>query len=82
MTIVSFMDLHGIHNVTVSTLSHNSQNLFVSTRYTAEKHHYLHDIKADILEPAYHHPRRFLMLSGLKGEFQGLGLWYIVKESR
>ena len=34
----------------MSTLSHNSQKLLVSTRYTAKKSHGLHDIKADIFE--------------------------------
>ena len=67
---------------TVSTLSHNSQKLLVSTRYTTENSHGLHDIKVGILNLAYHHPRRFLWSSGLEGEFQGLGLWYIIKESR
>ena len=47
MMIASFMDLHGIHKP-VSTLSHNSHKLLVSTRYTTEKSHSLHDIKADI----------------------------------
>ena len=66
----------------VSTLSHNSLKLLVSTRYTTENSHGLHDIKVNILKLAYHHPRRFSGLLGLEGEFQGLGLWYIVKESR
>ena len=67
---------------TVSTLSHNSQKLLVSTRNTTENSHGLHDIKVDIFKLAYHHTKRFSVLSGLEGEFQGLGLWYIVKESR
>ena len=43
----------------VSTLSHNSQKLLVSTRYTPEKSHGLHNIKANILKLVYHHPRWF-----------------------
>ena len=43
-----------------STLSHNSQNLLVPSRYTAEKSHSLRDIKADILKLEYHHPSRYL----------------------
>ena len=55
----------------------------MSTRYTTEKSHGLHDIKTDILNLAYHHPSGvFSGLSGLDGEFQGLDLWYIVKESQ
>ena len=54
----------------------------MSTRYTTEKSHGLHDIKADISKLAYHHPDGFAGLSGLESEFQGLGVWYIVKESR
>ena len=54
----------------------------MSTRYTTEKSRGLHHIKADILKLVYHHPDGFAGLSGLEGEFQGLGLWYIVKESR
>ena len=53
----------------MSTLSHNSQKTFVSTRYTAEKRHGPHDIKADILKLEYHHRRRFWGLLGLEGEF-------------
>ena len=47
--MVSFMNLHGIHKP-MSTLSHNSHKLLVSTRYTTEKSHGLHDIKTDILK--------------------------------
>ena len=74
--ISSFMDLHGIHKP-VSTLLYKSQKLIVSTRYTTEKSHGLHDIKAklkaDILKLAYHQ-NGFSWLSGLEGEFQGLDL--------
>ena len=74
MMIASFMDLHGIHKP-VSTLSHNSHKLLVSTRYTTEKSHSLHDIKAShiIIQDG------FSGFSGLEGEFQGLDIWYIVK---
>ena len=44
----------------ISTLSHDSETLLVSTRYTAEKSHGLKDIQADILKLVYHHPRRVL----------------------
>ena len=54
---------------TVSSLLHNSQKLRVSTRYTVEKSHGLHDIKADIFKVEYHHPRRFLWVFRTK--------WYI-----
>ena len=40
----------------MSTQSHDSQNLLVSTRYTQEKSRGLRDIKADILKLVYHHP--------------------------
>ena len=40
----------------VSTQSHNSQKLLVSTRYTPEKSRGLHDIKPDIFKIVYHHP--------------------------
>ena len=55
MVIVYFMSLHGIQKP-VSTQSHNSQKLLVSTRYTPEKNRGLHDIKPDILKLVYHHP--------------------------
>ena len=51
----------------VSTLSHNSQKLLVSTRYTTENSRGLHDIKVDILKLAYHHPRRFLWAFRTRG---------------
>ena len=35
-----------------------------------------------LLKHVYHQQDCFFGLSGLKGEFQGLGLWYIVSESR
>ena len=38
------------HPKPVSTLMHNSRKLLVSTRYTPEKSHGLHDIKANILK--------------------------------
>ena len=66
----------------MSTQSHNPQKLLVSTRYTPENSRRLHDIKVDILKLKYHHPRMFVWVSGLEGEFLGLGLWYIVKELR
>ena len=47
-----------------------------------EKSHGLHDIKANILELIIQDCFSWLSLSGLEGEFQGLGLWYIVIESR
>ena len=78
------MDLHCINKLCLlstlyhqplSTLSHNSQKLLLSTRYTTGKSHGLHDIKADILKLAYHHPRRFLWAFKTIGEFQGMDLW-------
>ena len=41
----------------MSTLSHNSQNLLMPTRYTVEKSRGLYDIEADILKLEYHHQR-------------------------
>ena len=69
------------YHKTVSTLSHNSQKLLVSTRYTTENSHDLHDIKVNILKLAIIIQDGFSGLSGLEGEFQELCLWYIVKES-
>ena len=66
----------------MSTQSHNSQKLLVSTRYTPENSRGLHDIKADILKLNIIIQECLFGLSGLKGEFLGLGLWYIFKESR
>ena len=59
---------------TVSTLSHISQKVLVSTRYTTEKSHGLHDIKADILKLAFHHPRRFLWAFRTRGWVSRTGL--------
>ena len=63
MMISSFMYLHGIHKPMSTRYPypylhyHNSQKMFLSTQYTTEKSHGLHDIKADILKLTYHHPR-------------------------
>ena len=65
--------LHGLfygstwYPKTASTLSHNSQKLLVSTRYTTENSYGLHDIKVDILKLADHHPRRFLWAFRTRG---------------
>ena len=78
MMIASFMDLHGIHK-SLSTLSHNTQKLLVFTRYTTEKSHGLHDIKV-FYNSHIIIQEGFSGLSRLEGEFQGLALWYVVKE--
>ena len=58
----------------VSTLSYNSQGLLVPTRNPPGKSHGLPNSQADFLILAYNHP-------GLEGEFQRLGLWYIVNSN-
>ena len=53
--MASFMDLHGIQSLCLHCrIIH--KKLLVSTRYTAEKSHGLHNIKFEILKLEYHHP--------------------------
>ena len=58
----------------VSTQSHNSQKLLVSTRYTHKKSCGLHDIKVDILKLVYHHPRMFVWAFRTRGWLSRTGL--------
>ena len=58
----------------MSTQSHNSQKLLVSTLYTSEKSRGLHDIKADILKLVYHHPRMFVWAFRTRGRVSRTGL--------
>ena len=51
----------------VSTQSHYSQKLLVSTRYTPENSRGLHDINDNILKLEYHHPRMFVWAFRTKG---------------
>ena len=67
---------------TVSTLSHNPEQLRMSTRYTTENSHGLHDIKVDILKLTYHHPRRFLWAFRTRGYVSRTGLMVYSKKSR
>ena len=79
MMVASSMDLHGIQNMCLhSRILHKSY--LCSTRYTPEKSLGLYDFKADILKLVYAHLRRFIWAFRARGEFQGLCLWYIVKE--
>ena len=66
----------------MSTQSHNSQKILVSTRYTPKKSRGLHDIKADIRNSYIIIQECLFGLSGLEGGFLGLGVWYIAIESR
>ena len=67
MMIASFMDLHSIHNLCLQGIHCQClhcpifhKKLLLSTWYTTEKSHGLHNIKVDILNLSYHHPRQFL----------------------
>ena len=89
MMIASFMDLHSIHNLCL----HSIHNPCLHCRIIHKNCFCLHDtprkramvytisrlifcISHIIIQDA------FSGLSGLEGEFQGLYLWYIVKESQ
>ena len=72
MMMASFMDPRYPKNL--PTLSHNSQKLLVSTRYTTENSHGLHDIKDIILKLTYHHPRRFLWDFSTRGLVSRTGI--------
>ena len=64
----------------VSTQSHNSQKLLVSTRYTPKNSRGLHDIKADILKLVYHPPRMFVWAFRTRGWVSRT--WLIVYSKR
>ena len=86
--IASFMDLHSIHNLCL----HSIHNLCLHCRIVHKNCFCLHDTPRKIAM-VYTISRQifwilhiviqngFSGLSGLEGKFQGLYLWYIVKES-
>ena len=58
----------------MSTQSHNSQKLLVSTQYTPKMSRCLHDIKADILKLVYHPQRMFVWAFRTRGLVSRTGL--------
>ena len=85
--IASFMDLHSIHNLCLHGI-HNPclhcciihKNCFC-LHDTPRKRAMVYTISRPIFQLSHIIIRdSFSGLSGLEGEFQGLDLWYIVKE--
>ena len=68
------MSLHGIQNLCLhSRIIHKNYLCLHDTN--RKKSCGLHDIKADILKLAYHHPILFVWAFRTRGEFLGLSLW-------
>ena len=78
---VSFMSLHGIQNLCLhSRIIHKK---YLCLHDTHRKRAVVYTISRPIFCNSYIIIQECLFgLSGLEGEFLGLGLWYIAKESR
>ena len=78
---VSFMSLHGIQNLSLHSLIIHKNYLCLHD--THRKRAVVYTISRPIFWNSYTIIQECLFgLSGLEGEFLGLGLWYIAKELR